>query len=656
MAADAPPSRGARMLEMPAQAWIAACVAPVALSVVLAVPATRAASGCGPWEWVNPLPQGNDLNGVTYGPGMWVAVGDAGTILTSPDAMTWTIREYSAEVDFQAIAWSGLELVAVGGRYNPESGRWNAAVWTSTDGESWQPSQVPEAPLFVDVTWDGARFVALATERSDFWLGSQIFVSEDGLAWLASSQRLLERLEAVVARPGLRVAVGARCFMAPIGYCGWRPFATVSHDDGPWVEATLPAAATWGILNGIADGGGRLVAVGSEGHTFTSTDGTSWEVHESSYPTLTRVEWVNGAFLALAEDDTLVRSADGVAWEPVGGLLPGPVTDFAASGSGLVAVGRSGGMARAADAAVWTRVSTGETSTFASVASGAGRSVAVGWDGTILASEGGQTWRRAAGSTGVFGWTVAWGGLRFVAVGSVGVTAVSSDGVNWSAGSIPDLQSSSGIAWGAGTFVVTDGRNTVSVSADGMTWTMITLAADFELRRVVFARGQFHAFGLAGSTLERFACVFTSPDGLSWSAPLPLVGTSGYLSSVAASAEKFVAVEYNGLIVSDDALTWHPAGPVGEALDSVHWAGARFVALGYSGTILTSLDGLTWNREPRLTEKLLTDVTFDGVSLLAVGWDGAILRAPCVPPYPVRPRLERAEPRRAPTGPDRLPR
>ena len=632
---------------------MASRIATVALLAVLAVAAPRAATGCGPWEWVNPLPQGNDLLGVTWGPGMWVAVGNAGTILTSPDASSWTIRATAADVDFQAVAWNGHELVAVGGRYNPDSSRWNAAVWTSTDGESWQPSLAPEAPLFVDVTWDGAHFVAVATERSDFWLGSQIFVSEDGLAWLASSQRLIERLEAVVARPGLRVAVGARCFMAPIGYCGWRPFAIVSHDGGPWLEATLPTAATWDILNGIADSGGRLVAVGSEGHTFTSTDGTTWEVHESGYPTLDRVEWVSGTFLALTADDMLVRSADGVAWEPVGDPLPVPVTDFAAAGSGLVAVGRAGGLARSEDAAVWTRVSTGETSAFTSVASGAGRSVAVGRGGTILASDGGRTWRTVAGGTGTWLWMIAWGGLRFVAVASEGVTSVSSDGVNWSVGTIPDLQSSSEVVWGAGVFVVAGWGGAVSASAEGTTWATTTLAADFELRRVVFARGQFHAFGLAGTPLERFACVFTSPDGLSWSGPLALAGTSGYMSSVAASAERFVATGPDGLIVSDDALIWRPVREVTEPLDSVHWAGGRFVAFGYSGTILTSLDGLAWSRDPRLTEKRLTDVTFDGAALVAVGSDGAILRAPCVPPYPVRPHLERAEPRRAP--PDRSP-
>src|SRR5512136_2088465 len=39
------------------------------------------------WHWRNPLPQGNTLQGVTYGNGTFVAVGENGTILTSPDGV-----------------------------------------------------------------------------------------------------------------------------------------------------------------------------------------------------------------------------------------------------------------------------------------------------------------------------------------------------------------------------------------------------------------------------------------------------------------------------------------------------------------------------------------------------------------------------------------
>ena len=37
------------------------------------------------WHWRNPLPHVDHLNAVTFGNNMFVAVGDYGLILTSPD-------------------------------------------------------------------------------------------------------------------------------------------------------------------------------------------------------------------------------------------------------------------------------------------------------------------------------------------------------------------------------------------------------------------------------------------------------------------------------------------------------------------------------------------------------------------------------------------
>ena len=37
------------------------------------------------WIWRNPLPQGNGFFGITYGNGVYVGVGGAGTIFTSSD-------------------------------------------------------------------------------------------------------------------------------------------------------------------------------------------------------------------------------------------------------------------------------------------------------------------------------------------------------------------------------------------------------------------------------------------------------------------------------------------------------------------------------------------------------------------------------------------
>ena len=42
------------------------------------------------WAVVNSVPTANNLRFVTYGNGLYVAVGDSGTILTSPDGQNWT--------------------------------------------------------------------------------------------------------------------------------------------------------------------------------------------------------------------------------------------------------------------------------------------------------------------------------------------------------------------------------------------------------------------------------------------------------------------------------------------------------------------------------------------------------------------------------------
>src|SRR2546426_1054068 len=45
------------------------------------------------WLWRNPLPTGNYVNGIAYGNGQFVAVGNLGTILTSTDGTNWVLRE-----------------------------------------------------------------------------------------------------------------------------------------------------------------------------------------------------------------------------------------------------------------------------------------------------------------------------------------------------------------------------------------------------------------------------------------------------------------------------------------------------------------------------------------------------------------------------------
>src|SRR5207247_8029446 len=68
------------------------------------------------WTWRNPLPTGNNLNGITYGNGQFVAVGASDTIVTSADGVDWVLRQSGTTDWLSDIAYGNGEFVAVGGR------------------------------------------------------------------------------------------------------------------------------------------------------------------------------------------------------------------------------------------------------------------------------------------------------------------------------------------------------------------------------------------------------------------------------------------------------------------------------------------------------------------------------------------------------------
>ena len=72
----------------------------------------------------------NDLNGVVWSPQkkLYVGVGNEGTIVTSSDLQTWTLRTSNTTFDLKSVVWSGTQFVAIGSA--------NSAV-TSPDGINW---------------------------------------------------------------------------------------------------------------------------------------------------------------------------------------------------------------------------------------------------------------------------------------------------------------------------------------------------------------------------------------------------------------------------------------------------------------------------------------------------------------------------------------
>jgi hypothetical protein len=70
-------------------------------------------SGAGT-TWTRRISQGNHLRGVAYGDGLFVAVGNDGTILTSPDGVNWTVQTSGTDHSLHGVTYGNGLFVAVG--------------------------------------------------------------------------------------------------------------------------------------------------------------------------------------------------------------------------------------------------------------------------------------------------------------------------------------------------------------------------------------------------------------------------------------------------------------------------------------------------------------------------------------------------------------
>jgi photosystem II stability/assembly factor-like uncharacterized protein len=144
--------------------------------------------------------------------------------------------------------------------------------------------------------------------------------------------------------------------------------------------------------------------------------------------------------------------------------------------------------------------------------------------------------------------------------------------------------------------------------------------------------------GLATGVDVGSATITASAENISGSTTLDITTwisrtshTTTTLYNVVWSGTQFVAVGGSGTILtSPDGVTWTSQNSnIANDLFGVTWSGTQFVAVGGSGTILTSPDGVTWTSQNSNTAKNdLFDVTWAGTQFVAVGGSGNIVTSP----------------------------
>lgn len=104
-------------------------------------------------------------------------------------------------------------------------------------------------------------------------------------------------------------------------------------------------------------------------------------------------------------------------------------------------------------------------------------------------------------------------------------------------------------------------------------------------------------------------------------------GTGSSLASVTWLGTQFVAVGATGTILtSPDGLAWTPrSSGTTNRLNGLAWSGRQIVAVGAGGAVVTSSNGINWEVELSETTKSLFAVAWSGNLFVAVGADGCLL-------------------------------
>ncbi|MDD3694219.1 MAG: sialidase family protein [Candidatus Pacebacteria bacterium] len=284
-------------------------------------------------EWTSiEAPAQNAWRAVTYGEGKFVAVSSNGTnrIMISEDGKNWELAPFT---------WGGSQWftgIAYGNGAFVLGNAWSGNVfYRSTDGgETW--TGVPGVPLgsfsgiqIGDLAFVDDVFVAVDYSRSYSGKGAykQIYISTDGLNWVAKGEEASKYWSGIAYGDGKIVVVGSKNQAATDG-----KHIAVSEDKGQtWQYFTAPVAGG-GSWTSVAYGNGKFVAIseddGAAQDIIVSSDGKNWTAYSSPD---TKAMWEdiafgNGYFVMVSYDydnnlsepgKAVAISKDGINWETV---------------------------------------------------------------------------------------------------------------------------------------------------------------------------------------------------------------------------------------------------------------------------------------------------------------------------------------------------
>jgi len=566
------------------------------------------------WNWQNPLPQGNNLNGIeVIDPATAIAVGDAGTILTTLDGgQSWVSQRSGTNEDLLSVSFSDYQNgTAVGKngtilRTDDGGFTWvqqpsgtngtlrgvkftdgnNGTVVeglgrilrTTNAGDDWSQVTTPNVPGLYSVSFcDPTCGTAVGTG------GRILHTSNGGADWFEQSSGTVQDLFAVyfvTPRHGVAVGFGG---------------TVVRTTDSGTTWNTVNAGTLLPLLNVVFVDSLRGMAVGLPGTNFHTVDGgLTWTTRPSGTSNLVR-----GADFANENDGYAVGSNGTIMYTPNGGSN-------------------------------WFAQSSGTSNSlfgvsFPSIAHG----IAVGDVGTILrTTNGGTSWFTQNSGTNRTLWSVSLANTtNGNAVGSNGtILRTNNGGTNWvaqSSGTVSQLLGVS-LADASVATAVGVGGLILRTPDGGATWSPQFSGTPQALNAVYMVDANTAVAVGSGGVILR------TDDGSLW-IDVPSGTTQNLYGVHFRDALNGTVVGAGGLIMktADGGANWTiQASGTGNTLNSVVFASNDIgSAAGYAGTILrTENGGANWSFQASGTNNYLASMDFaDGNNGTVVGFGGTIL-------------------------------
>jgi S-layer homology domain len=254
-------------------------------------------------SWADPLDNwtqrtsgtNSNLNGITYGNDMFVAVGNSGTILTSTNGTNWTARSSGTGATLSDVTYGNGTFVAVGV---------GARFVTSTNGINWTyiHPYSENLPTY-SITYGNGLFVAVG-----YW--DLVYTSPDGFNWTKRSSGVNYNLYCIAYGNGRFVAGGEdgkgvtstdgiNWSPMSLGFTSWS-FADILYAEGIFLSP-VTGSPTYNI-----------------GTIAYSSDGINWnyKAPPSDVYYLTGVAYGNNTFVIVTDNypNSIITSPDCCNW------------------------------------------------------------------------------------------------------------------------------------------------------------------------------------------------------------------------------------------------------------------------------------------------------------------------------------------------------